>query len=99
MSKLDDDFPFATRPLSWHECRSCHAYQELDRMSSELVSLMLDNFEAKLTNCNHTSRCNCGTQVLEDMLNEFRVVERKMKEMADELHKPEAVTDEEERKP
>lgn len=103
MSKLDDDFPFATRPLTWQESRMCHAYQELETRSSELVSLMLDNIEAKLTKCKCNSRCNCGSQVLEDMLNEFRVVQRKMQEMADELHKqrdlPEAVTDEEERKP
>jgi hypothetical protein len=100
---MSNEFPFRKRPLSWQESRMCHAYQELEKSSSELICLMLDNIEAKLTKCKCNSRCNCGSQVLEDMLNELRVVQRKMQIMADVLHKqrdlPEAVTDDEERKP
>lgn len=96
---MSNEFPFQERPLSWHESRMCYAYQELEKRSSELICLMLDNIEAKLTKCKCKSRCECGSQVLEDMLDELRAVDKKMREMADVLHKqrdlPEAITDNE----
>ena len=61
-------------------------FQALEKRSNELIGLMLDNIETKLARCKCKSRCKCGSQELEDMLNELREIQQKMEKTAPMLH-------------